>query len=382
MFSRSTDCGSSWSNPVPLSSSDTTGHGLTVGQGATIAVAPTTGRVYVAWRQFQNATVDCVPGGLGYWKNTAGAWPVASIVVGGVTYTRAPGPRRPENGRPGAMPLPFWPNSSFRPSSTSCRAPMNDSSRRDHPGRRVAVGSSPGQQARSAAPRTRDSRSRIGSRPSIKGRAGPGPCTAAATPTPTPSWSCARTTVVRASAPHCRSRPSRPSTRARPSTPSGPTPTRRWPSTRPAGPTWPGPRVASRRPTPTPSPGTPESWSRPRRTAPPGPRRSRSTSPRCPATSSSRPSTYNAGKLFLVYNDYRADASRVFERFVVDLRREPPDAPHRRHACRHREPGRRARSSRTTPSCKPSSQVSRYPFIVTGYGESDADEPAAPVQPA
>jgi parallel beta-helix repeat protein len=82
MFSRSTDCGGTWSTPIPLSPPDT------VGQGATIAVAPPSGRVYVAWRQFHLATLDCVPGA-GFWKNQPDAWPVGSIVMGGVTYTKA-----------------------------------------------------------------------------------------------------------------------------------------------------------------------------------------------------------------------------------------------------------------------------------------------------
>src|SRR5512143_21564 len=82
MFSRSTDCGGTWSTPQPISLAGT------VGQGASIAVVPATGRIYVAWRQFHLATVDCVQQ-KGYWKNTPSAWPVVSLTVGGVSYTKS-----------------------------------------------------------------------------------------------------------------------------------------------------------------------------------------------------------------------------------------------------------------------------------------------------
>ncbi len=50
-FSRSTDCGSTWSKPVPLSDA-------TVNQGANIAIDPVSGTVYVAWRRFQNGALS------------------------------------------------------------------------------------------------------------------------------------------------------------------------------------------------------------------------------------------------------------------------------------------------------------------------------------
>ena len=50
MFTRSADCGVSWSNPIGLS--DTT-----VNQGAAIAIDPVSGAVYVAWRRFKNGTL-------------------------------------------------------------------------------------------------------------------------------------------------------------------------------------------------------------------------------------------------------------------------------------------------------------------------------------
>ncbi len=50
MFSRSTNCGAAWSTPLTLST------GQTLPQGATIAVSPLTGWVYVAWRRFASGT--------------------------------------------------------------------------------------------------------------------------------------------------------------------------------------------------------------------------------------------------------------------------------------------------------------------------------------
>ena len=49
-FSRSTNCGSSWSPPVPIS------QGFSLSQGATIQIDPETGIVYVAWRVIHNGT--------------------------------------------------------------------------------------------------------------------------------------------------------------------------------------------------------------------------------------------------------------------------------------------------------------------------------------
>jgi len=46
MFTRSTDCGVTWSTPVQINS------GTTTSQGSAIAVNPINGNVYVAWRQF------------------------------------------------------------------------------------------------------------------------------------------------------------------------------------------------------------------------------------------------------------------------------------------------------------------------------------------
>ena len=50
MFSRSLDCGKTWSNPTKLSESSS------INQGTNIAIDPTNGKVYVAWRQFATSS--------------------------------------------------------------------------------------------------------------------------------------------------------------------------------------------------------------------------------------------------------------------------------------------------------------------------------------
>lgn len=52
MFSRSTDCGVTWSTPVQINK------GTVTSQGAAIAVNPVNGNVYVAWRQFASTGVS------------------------------------------------------------------------------------------------------------------------------------------------------------------------------------------------------------------------------------------------------------------------------------------------------------------------------------
>ncbi len=51
MFTRSTDCGVTWSTPVQVNTGNTTS------QGSTIAVNALNGNVYVAWRQFKSAGI-------------------------------------------------------------------------------------------------------------------------------------------------------------------------------------------------------------------------------------------------------------------------------------------------------------------------------------
>jgi hypothetical protein len=50
MFTRSLDCGKTWSNPTKLSESNS------INQGTNIAVDPTNGAVYVAWRRFATSS--------------------------------------------------------------------------------------------------------------------------------------------------------------------------------------------------------------------------------------------------------------------------------------------------------------------------------------
>ena len=84
MFSSSVDCGANWSAPLELSAPDT------LNQGVSLAVSPTTGDVWVAWRQFETdpTYLSCAFGG-GYWKNRPEEWPLEFIEMGGVTYSRA-----------------------------------------------------------------------------------------------------------------------------------------------------------------------------------------------------------------------------------------------------------------------------------------------------
>jgi len=52
MFTRSTDCGVTWSTPVQINT------GTTTSQGSAIAVNPLNGNVYVAWRQFASSGIS------------------------------------------------------------------------------------------------------------------------------------------------------------------------------------------------------------------------------------------------------------------------------------------------------------------------------------
>ncbi len=83
MFSSSSDCGTTWSAPIPLSDPDT------MNQGVSIAISPDNGDVWVAWRQFETdpTYLVCANGG-GYWKTHPEEWPLDPIEMGGVTYTK------------------------------------------------------------------------------------------------------------------------------------------------------------------------------------------------------------------------------------------------------------------------------------------------------
>jgi hypothetical protein len=50
MFSRSQDCGKTWSSPIKLSESNS------INQGTNLAVDPTNGTIYAAWRRFQTSS--------------------------------------------------------------------------------------------------------------------------------------------------------------------------------------------------------------------------------------------------------------------------------------------------------------------------------------
>ena len=70
-FSRSTDCGATWSNPTKLS------EGYPLNQGVTIAVDPATGNVYVAWRTVAAANT---PDGINVAKSINGGQSFLSAV--------------------------------------------------------------------------------------------------------------------------------------------------------------------------------------------------------------------------------------------------------------------------------------------------------------
>ncbi|UCE72835.1 MAG: exo-alpha-sialidase, partial [Methanomassiliicoccales archaeon] len=50
LFARSTDCGQTWGHPIKLSESER------INQGTTMAIDPTNGHIYVAWRRFKSGT--------------------------------------------------------------------------------------------------------------------------------------------------------------------------------------------------------------------------------------------------------------------------------------------------------------------------------------
>ena len=370
MFSRSTDCGSNWSNPVPLSLSDATGHGLTVGQGATIAVAPA-GRVYVAWRQFRNATVDCVQGGLGYWKNTPSAWPVQSIAVGGVTYSKqqaiailkkSPGGDATYILAHQLIPARLNVLAGAENDVISGVIAQSDAWLQAHP-----LGSKPGQPAKNQGLALKDQLEAFN-----QGTAGPGMCTSAATGSPDAIL------VVRSDNGGLSfSTPQQVATvspfdqgTSEYSFRTNAYPTMAVDETGRAYLAWATRGLATPNADPvagdarivvtTSKNGT--TWTTPKPI----------DQPKMQGHQLFPSLTYNTGKLLLVYNDYRADASGVFERFVVDLL--DPNRP-----MRHTVDVRAAIASPADAPVftdysllKPSSQVSRYPFIVTGTPESDA----------
>ena len=85
MFSRSEDCGDSFSAPIELSSPGT------INQGAYVAVDPSSGRVQVAWRQFENAALLSCTNPARYWRENLEAWPVDEIELAGITTSQVDG---------------------------------------------------------------------------------------------------------------------------------------------------------------------------------------------------------------------------------------------------------------------------------------------------
>ena len=82
MFSTSSDCAGSWSEPVELD-----GEGVSINQGTSVAVNPVNGDVYVTWRQFSRATLKCTRGE-DFWENNPAEWPVERVVLGDQLYTK------------------------------------------------------------------------------------------------------------------------------------------------------------------------------------------------------------------------------------------------------------------------------------------------------
>jgi hypothetical protein len=357
MFSHSADCGGTWSNPVAISLSNT------VGQGATIAIAPASGRVYVAWRQFRSATVDCVQGGLGYWKNNPSAWPVQSIVVGGVTYSKqqalailktAPGGDATYILAHQLIPAKLNVLSGVENNVISGVIAQADAWLKAHP-----LGSKPGQPAKDAGLALKDTLEAFNN-----GLAGSPTCTAAATSYPdailvvssdTGGQSFTTPRQVAAVSPFDQGT-SEYSFRTNAYPTIAVDETGRaylaWATRGLATPN--GDSVAgdARIVVTTSKDGT--TWTKPRAI----------DQPTLPGHQLFPSLTCNAGKLLLVHNDYRADASGVFERFVVDL----PGRP-----MRHTVDVRAAVADPTDVPVftdysvlQPSSQISRYPFIVTG----------------
>ncbi len=82
-LSRSTDCGESWESPIAVNDVGT------MAQGVTVAVSPSSGDVWVAWRQFDTETVPtiCISES-GYWKDHPEEWPLESMVLGDQLYSK------------------------------------------------------------------------------------------------------------------------------------------------------------------------------------------------------------------------------------------------------------------------------------------------------
>lgn len=365
MFTRSTNCGGTWSNPVAISVAGT------VGQGATIAVAPSTGRVYVAWRQFRLATVDCVRE-KAYWKDTSNAWPVASLVVGGKSYTKQEAlvilqKSYPPSDAPGILAQQLIPAKLNVLSGADSDAIEQVITEADAWLKKYPLGSTPTSAQKQAGLALKDKLEAFN-----KGLAGSPTCTAATTSYPDAvlvvrSDNAGQTfgapLQVAAVSPFDQGT-SEYSFRTNAYPTMAVDETGRaylaWATRGLATPNADSVAGDARIVVTTSKDGA--TWTTPQPI----------DQPKLPGHQLFPSLTYNTGKLLLVYNDYRADASGVFERFIVDLM----DAT---HPMRHTVDVRAAGASPADVPLftdysllNPSSQVSRYPFIVTGTSASDA----------
>lgn len=85
MFTRSDNCAESFSvTPIQLSLPNT------INQGAAVAIEPITGRIQVAWRQFENATLDCTYKA-SFWRTNPEAWPVEQVELAGMILRKGNG---------------------------------------------------------------------------------------------------------------------------------------------------------------------------------------------------------------------------------------------------------------------------------------------------
>jgi hypothetical protein len=82
MFTRSSDCGATWTDPPKQVSLPNT-----INQGASVAIDPLSGNIIVAWRQFENATLNCTRQAA-YWRENPEAWPVDQIELADTLATK------------------------------------------------------------------------------------------------------------------------------------------------------------------------------------------------------------------------------------------------------------------------------------------------------
>ncbi len=87
MFTRSENCAASFlDDPIELSLPNT------INQGAVVAIDPDplSRRIQVAWRQFENATLNCTRKA-NFWRTTPEAWPVDQLELAGMILSKGTG---------------------------------------------------------------------------------------------------------------------------------------------------------------------------------------------------------------------------------------------------------------------------------------------------